>query len=466
MKKAWLIAQKDLTIRFRDGWGLLFLLVTPLILTTIMGFAFGGGEEENPVLRIPVAVVNQDAGLTADELGEMAATRFGLPAGLITSGIFSGVTNTTDAGFPAEGLNVGRILVEQVFGAQQMQELLASKLITDEAEVAAAHTAVAAGRDYCCVVTLPSTLTRALFTGASVTIPLYSDPAQSTSAQIVESVVRQVVSGFASGGDLFTAGFAQLQATNRLEQLRSLEDFQRLMEETRTQLEQEVQADGDSGGVLGSSLLRLETLSASGEAVTLNALAFFVPAIAMIFLGFGASQGVRSLIAEEEMGTLGRLNAGPLAGATILTGKLLGAFLMALLQFGVLLLAGALIFQVYWGDPLGVVVLALVVVLAFTGLGLLIAVIGKDQAQANTLATLVALVFSLIGGNLLPARQFPAWLQQLAQITPNYWGMEGFVKLSLAQPLRNLTNEISVLAIMSLVLFGVGVLLYQRRLGE
>jgi ABC-2 type transport system permease protein len=463
MKKTWLIAQKDLTIRFRDGWGILFLLLTPLLLTTIMGFAFGGGEEENPELRIPVAIVNQDAGLTADEFGEMAATQFGLPAELLSAGIFSGVTNLTDTGFPAEGLNFGRILVEQVFGAEQMQTLLTTRLITDEREVAAARTSVAAGGDYCCVVTLPSTLTHALLTGVSVSIPVYADPAQETSAQIVESVLRQVVSGFASGGDLFAVGFAQLQATNRLEQLRSLDDFQQLIEGTRTQLEQDAQTTEGSGGVLGNSLLRLETLSASGEAVTFSALAFFVPAIAMIFLGFGASQGVRSLIAEEEMGTLGRLNAGPLLATTILTGKLLGAFLIALLQFGLLLLAGVLIFQVYWGDPLGVAVLALVVVLAFTGLGLLIAVIAKDQAQANTLSTAVTLVFSLIGGNLLPARQFPTWLQQIAQITPNYWGMEGFVKLGLAQPLRSLTTEIGVLAAMSLALFTLGVLLYRRR---
>ena len=63
MKKAWIIARKDLIIRFRDRWGLLFLVLTPLALTTIIGFAFGGFNDNTAELRILVAIINHDQGL-------------------------------------------------------------------------------------------------------------------------------------------------------------------------------------------------------------------------------------------------------------------------------------------------------------------------------------------------------------------------------------------------------------------
>jgi len=110
-----------------------------------------------------------------------------------------------------------------------------------------------------------------------------------------------------------------------------------------------------------------------------------------------------------------------------------------------------------------VMVLAIVTVLAFTGLGLLIASFARDQGQANTLATTINLIFNLIGGSLLPLNTFPPWLQRVAQFTPNYWGMAGFAKLAIGQGLPALTAEISALTLISVVLFGAGLLFYQRR---
>ena len=149
------------------------------------------------------------------------------------------------------------------------------------------------------------------------------------------------------------------------------------------------------------------------------------------------------------MGTFPRLNAGPVSSAMILLGKLISVFVICGLQFGLLLLAGRFLFAVQWGDPVAVVVLAVVTVLAFTGLGLLIATFARDQSQANTLATTIDLIFSLIGGSLLPLAIFPVWTQRIAQFTPNYWGMAGFTKLAIGEGLAALTTEIGALTLRS-----------------
>jgi len=472
MKKAWLIARKDLIIRFRDGWGLLFLVLTPLALTTIMGLAFGGSDDNMANLRIPVAIVNRDQGLESADFTNGSMTPFTLPPALLAASGVATMTDATQAGFPAEGLNFGQVLVDQVFTSAGLQTLLQTTVVTDES---AARRAVAAGTIYCCVITVPPTFTQALITGQKLEIPLYSDPARDISAQIVESVLKQVVGQFRNGSALFQISLEQLASSGRLNEIQSADELTALFGQIGAQLGLTNTLTNTSTATLapssatvtetfsGNSLLQLTTLDVSGTEVAFNILAFFVPAMAIIFLGFGASQGVRSILVEEEMGTFARLNAGPLSNAVILLGKLIGVFVICALQFGVLLLAGRFLFNVQWGDPLAVLVLAIVTVLAFTGLGLLIATFARDQGQANTLATTINLIFSLIGGSLLPVDSLPVWLQRIAQFTPNYWGMAGFTKLAIGQGLAALTTEISALTLISVVLFGAGLLLYQRR---
>ena len=88
---------------------------------------------------------------------------------------------------------------------------------------APARNAVAAGKAYCCVITLPPTLTQALVMGQKLEIPLYTDPARATSGQIVESVLKQVMSQLSSGSTLFQISLEQLGRTGRLSQIKSID---------------------------------------------------------------------------------------------------------------------------------------------------------------------------------------------------------------------------------------------------
>src|SRR5260370_22627795 len=63
MKNLWYIARKDLLQTLRDRGSLFFLLVMPLVLITVIGFAFGSffGSGSSQI-TIAVAVSNQDNG--------------------------------------------------------------------------------------------------------------------------------------------------------------------------------------------------------------------------------------------------------------------------------------------------------------------------------------------------------------------------------------------------------------------
>ncbi len=64
--KALNIAWKDLTLVLRDRSGLLLMVASPLALTLVVAFAFGGlgggGSNSGGISGIPVAIVNHDSG--------------------------------------------------------------------------------------------------------------------------------------------------------------------------------------------------------------------------------------------------------------------------------------------------------------------------------------------------------------------------------------------------------------------
>ncbi len=143
-----------------------------------------------------------------------------------------------------------------------------------------------------------------------------------------------------------------------------------------------------------------------------------------LFFTFG---GGISLIVERDEGTLRRLLVMPISKGVIMSGKLLGIFLGAVVQMSIMVLAGQFLFAVNWGQsPPALVLMLLSYGFAGTTLGLLVAAIARTAAQANTLGTIVVLAFASLGGAWWPIEIVPAWMRQAAQVLPTYWAMQGF----------------------------------------
>ncbi len=65
MRKIWTLAWKDIYGTYRDRNLVLIMIAAPLAVATIVGLAFGNvGGSDVPIRDIPVAIVNQDAGVS------------------------------------------------------------------------------------------------------------------------------------------------------------------------------------------------------------------------------------------------------------------------------------------------------------------------------------------------------------------------------------------------------------------
>lgn len=417
--KIWTIAWKDTLIRFRDRNALLLMILAPLVLSAIIGSAFGGfisGSDPTPFDAIPVLVVNEDEGAQGDQFIE-----------ILTS------DNLTD-------------LLD----------------VTETSDLAAAREQVQAGEARAAIL-IPSSFSAAVEGGERVDtavslIQFYADPGATLTPNIVRGVVTQLVNGFNT---------AAVSVDVTLEQLTEAgPTLGPAMANLGTVLNDELENQIGQNQIS----ISLNDVSVGEEEASsdLNPFAFFAPSMGILFLMFAMVDGTRSILDEQQGGTLDRLVSTPTSHLEILLGKIGGVFLSGALQFVVFVIASSLLFGLSWGSsPAGLVLMVLAVVLAFTSLGALVAAFAKDANQANIIGSVITLAFAALGGNFVPAQNFPPFLEQLSKISINRWALDGFSDLTLfGLGLNDVLLEAGVLLGLSVVLIGLALWQFQRRLAR
>ncbi|MCP4417481.1 MAG: ABC transporter permease, partial [Chloroflexi bacterium] len=224
------------------------------------------------------------------------------------------------------------------------------------------------------------------------------------------------------------------------------------------------QIGADQNGITLNSV----TVGEEAESEEIDPFAFFAPSMGILFLMFSMIDGTRSILDEQQGGTLDRLVSTPTSHIEILLGKIGGVFLTGAMQFVVFVIASSLIFGLSWGSsPLGLALMVLAVVLAFTSLGALIAAFAKDATQANIIGSMVTLTFAALGGNFVPAQAFPPFLEQLSKISINRWALDGFSDLTLyGLGFNDILLEAGILFGLSVVLTALALWQFQRRIAR
>jgi ABC-2 type transport system permease protein len=398
---------------FRDRSALTFMLLAPFLLTIAMGFVtgrFSGGS--TGISDIPVVIVNLDK----EELGNALEDLF-------NSDDLSELMEQTASSDP----KAARQLIES-------DEASAAIIIPEgftESIIPAEGTAF--GQDY--------------VEPDLVQIEVYTNPSSPTSAGIVKAVVDEFISRVEEGRTSGMTSFLQLMQSG-------LVAPQNIEAEAGTLFQNVEQAE--------SNTITLIKNTKGADAVELDLLSYFAPGIALMFLMYTVSYGGRSILAERAGGTLPRLMISPTQTAQILGGKVLGIFFMGAAQVGILILASAILFQVKWGNPIGIAVLIIAAVFGATGWGMLITAFARTPAQVANTGTVVMLIFSILGGSFISIENFPPFMQAMSKITPIAWGLDGFTTLALGGTLPNLVEPVTALLIMGAVLFGIAVVLFNR----
>lgn len=170
--------------------------------------------------------------------------------------------------------------------------------------------------------------------------------------------------------------------------------------------------------------------SAASDGPEDQSVSYYVGATAILFLLFSAMQGASITLDERKNGISDRLLLGAKGALGLLSGKFLFLTLIGTLQAAVIVIIAELFFGVPAFERAGPIVLACAASASLaSALGLLVASLCKTAAQMNTVSTFAVLLFSAVGGSMVPRFMMPEWLQGLGLFTPNHWAIEGFYGL-------------------------------------
>ncbi|KFN03948.1 ABC transporter permease [Bacillus clarus] len=164
-----------------------------------------------------------------------------------------------------------------------------------------------------------------------------------------------------------------------------------------------------------------------------------------------------TILKARQLGVWARLLGTPVSKAQILGGYILSFFLIGWIQFGVLMILTNVLFDVHWGNVLGIIILVSVLLLAVIGLALLLASIVKTTEQQSALGNIVVISTCMISGLYWPIEIEPAWMQTAANFVPQTWAMRGFNELIVrGGTLADIGGYIGILILFAGVFFLIG----------
>ena len=149
----------------------------------------------------------------------------------------------------------------------------------------------------------------------------------------------------------------------------------------------------------------------------------FIMMMVMIYGGI-------TVMEDRKKGILSRMLFSPLSTGEVFQAKLLGRWLMGLMQALMLIVVGKIFFRLNLGSfPLAVLLLA-VFALAMAGLSVFIGSLCTKEDMIVGLAVLIANIFAALGGCWWPNEIVSPAMRRVAMISPAYWAMDGLHRLT------------------------------------
>jgi ABC-2 type transport system permease protein len=396
---------KDLKILFKDPGGIATLFLMPIMFIIVMSTALQGlfntGTDTQPRC---LPVVNLDR-------GEHAA-------------------RVIDALDTIEGIQVETAWDEETLTRERVEAL-----VTDGDR----SVAVLFPPDFSAQIEA-----RAQDDGATATIELIADPAVTT--QLIAPIQGMVF------------GAAERVAEIEVAQAHVAES----LADAFAQLPPEMQPASDRIAIEmdGTSVVALRRVVPAEMKVEIEPDTYQqnVPGYTVLGVFFIVGTMASSILAEKREGTFRRLLVAPLPRPILLAGKILPYYLVNLIQIAIMFGVAHLLFGMAFGDPVALAAISMALAAAATGLGIMIAALGKTDTQLGGLTSLLTLTLSALGGCLMPTYVMPEFLQALSRFIPHAWAMQGFQDVLVrGYGLAGILPEAGVLLGFGAVFFLIGV---------
>jgi ABC-2 type transport system permease protein len=174
-----------------------------------------------------------------------------------------------------------------------------------------------------------------------------------------------------------------------------------------------------------------------------------------------------AIVRERERGTFEFLIATPVSRIEVMVGKIVPYLVVGHVQVTLILVLGALLFQVpLHGSLLDLGVGALPFLIAMLSMGLLISSAARTQFQATQMSFFFFLPSMLLSGFMFPFEAMPVPAQWIGEVLP----LTHFLRvvrgiLLKGAPIEALLVEVAAISTFAIVTLGLAVASFRKRLG-
>jgi ABC-2 type transport system permease protein len=430
MRTAWLVMCKDLRLRLRSPLALIVYLLFPFVFSGLIALAFGGADRAP---RFRLALVDQDDGF----VGGMVLGAFGQE-------------------------QVSRYFTTTKVSLAEAMRLIEKKKISG-------------------AIVIPEGFSQAVYDRRPTHLRVIKNPAEAIGPLAVEEaaeMVARLIDGAATvfaeplqmiaerageDGDGASPDARALWPDGEVSEIAVT--VNRCMAPVRRFALPPVIRLAPEGAVATADTARRAAGEAGDPATRFNIIFRLVlPGMATFALLILALGFMADIPRERRQGTLARQLAAPVRPQGILAGKMLSTVVLGLLVAMVMAVIGASLLGARANLP-AFALLCLALLCAGTGMLALLLGIARTERQGDTLASIVLMVMSLIGGSWIPLSSMPAFMAQIAPATLNYWAIRGFQQLiAEGAGLAAIAVPLVVLGAIGVVGLVVGGWVLQRRM--
>jgi len=196
-----------------------------------------------------------------------------------------------------------------------------------------------------------------------------------------------------------------------------------------------------------------------------NYFQFMAPGLMAIVIMMAVMTGIAASVSQErELGTLDGMLSAPTSRLSIILGKSFAQIVRGLLQAGITLLLAVVVFGVSInGSPLLLVIILILTVFSFIGIGMLISAMASHQQTATTIMMTLTMPMMFLSGAFFPIQQMPQILQWVSRVLPLTYAVDALRKcMVLGTGISGMMTEILVMVGFGVVLIAVAIPVFRK----
>ena len=437
------IVKKDVSIVLRDWKALIFIVLMPIVLMSILGLALGGvfSTDGFSIGQINIAVVDDTDELSQQQMAAALQQSNADMGGDVSQQNLSGLEN-----FDQDQMSLYTVLDSpevSTFITYEVTDLDTADALLADGEIAA-------------VVHIPKSFALDMMLGM-VTGEGHAQIDVTGSAD--DTMSAGIVSGVVSA---YTDTISQIAADIQI-LIDTMVQSGKLTPEAMQALDIETMVSGTAKQSAAGVLDIAEKGVAARNPI--GSFAYYSIAITCMFVLYSAGQGSTFLYTEDAEKTLMRLRAAGISRTKLLLGKSVGVLCLTVMQLIILFVFSTLAFGLEWGSVGVFVLISLCVALSVTGLGVLLMVLvyrAGNPRIGNIFQSIIVQVLALFGGSYLPLSQLPKFFSTISLATPNGLAIHAYTENITGAPAGDVLPYMLGSLGLGVLLFLIGMAVFPR----